>query len=96
MQEAFKNLFCSEMPNLFVFLTILPQRKEVESQRLRGEEMDAMLIERDRKLTEKEAYIVHLQTALSGDQSFTPAPAPAQVSGWTQHLQHYTEKMMSI
>lgn len=51
--------------------------------------MDAMLIERDRKLTEKEAYIVHLQTALSGDQSFTPAPA--QVSVWTQHLQHYRE-----
>lgn len=36
--------------------------------------MDAMLIERDRKLAEKEAYIVHLQTALSGDQSITPAP----------------------
>lgn len=58
--------------------------------------MDAMLIERDRKLTEKEAYIVHLQTALSGDQSITPAPAPAQVSVWTQHLQHCTEKMMSV
>lgn len=48
----------------------------MESQRLRGEEMDAMLIERDRKLAEKEAYIVHLQTALSGDQSV----APQQVS----------------
>lgn len=54
--------------------------------------MDAMLIERDRKLSEKEAYIVHLQTALSGDQSTTPTPAPAQV--WTQH-QHYTEELMS-
>lgn len=53
---------------------IFPQRKEEESLRLRGEEMDALLIERDRKLAEKEAYIVHLQTALSGDQSITPAP----------------------
>ncbi|TNM90572.1 hypothetical protein fugu_002861 [Takifugu bimaculatus] len=64
------------------------KRKEVESQRLRGEEMDAMLIERDRKLTEKEAYIVHLQTALSGDQSFTPAPAQtSEASGAVQELQ---------
>lgn len=53
---------------------IFPQRKEEESRRVRGEEMDAMLIERDRKLAEKEAYIVHLQTALSGDESITPAP----------------------
>lgn len=50
------------------------QRKEVESQRQRGEEMDAMLAERDKKLSEKEAYIVHLQTALAGDQPVTPAP----------------------
>lgn len=60
---------------------ILLQRKEEESRRLRGEEMDAMLIERDRKLAEKEAYIVHLQTALSGEQSVTPAPPQVSRSG---------------
>lgn len=43
--------------------------------------MDAMLIERDRKLAEKEAYIVHLQTALSGDQSVAAAPAQVSQSG---------------
>lgn len=36
--------------------------------------MDAMLTEKDKKLAEKEAYIVHLQTALAGDQPITPAP----------------------
>lgn len=45
----------------------------MEAQRERGEELDAMLTDRDRKLAEKEAYIVHLQTALAGDQPITPA-----------------------
>nr|XP_040018066.1 golgin subfamily B member 1-like isoform X5 [Gasterosteus aculeatus aculeatus] len=52
--------------------------KAVESQRQRGEEMDAMLTERDRKLAEKEAYIVHLQTALAGDRPAAPAPQPKE------------------
>ncbi|XP_068584838.1 golgin subfamily B member 1 [Cebidichthys violaceus] len=64
-------------------------RKEVESQRRRGEEMDAMLTERDRKLADKEAYIVHLQTALTGDQPGTPAPQQqeAEAGGAMQELQ---------
>lgn len=48
------------------------QTDEVESQKHRGEEMDVMLAERDRKLAEKEAYIIHLQTALAGDTSTSP------------------------
>lgn len=48
----------------------------MEFQLQRGEEIDAMLTEKDRKLAEKEAYIVHLQTALAGDQPLAPAPQP--------------------
>ncbi|XP_060905127.1 golgin subfamily B member 1-like [Labrus mixtus] len=63
--------------------------REVEFQRQRGEEMDAMLTERDRKLAEKEAYIVHLQTALAGDQPVAPAlqQKVSEDSGAMQELQ---------
>ncbi|KAF3686188.1 Golgin subfamily B member 1 372 kDa Golgi complex-associated protein [Channa argus] len=57
------------------------ERRTVESQQQRGEEMDAMLTEKDRKLAEKEAYIVHLQTALAGDQPVTPAPQQKMEEG---------------
>lgn len=58
----------------------------IVSQQQRGEEMDAMLTEKDRKLAEKEAYIVHLQSALAGDQPVTPAP---QHQVCPQHHHHH-------
>lgn len=46
----------------------------MELQQQRGEEMDAMLTEKDKRLAEKEAYIVHLQTGLAGDHPITAKP----------------------
>ncbi|TSR87316.1 Golgin subfamily B member 1 [Bagarius yarrelli] len=40
--------------------------KELEAQRERGAEMDTMLVEKDKRLAEKEDYIIHLQMALGG------------------------------
>ncbi|GAA6106633.1 golgin subfamily B member 1 isoform X4 [Tachysurus ichikawai] len=42
---------------------------ELETQRERGSEMDAMLVEKDKRLAEKEDYIIHLQMALGGAKS---------------------------
>ncbi|XP_062328070.1 uncharacterized protein si:ch211-220f16.2 isoform X2 [Osmerus eperlanus] len=52
------------------------------SGRQRGEHMDAMLQDRERRLLEKEAYIIHLQTALAGPAPAALAgPAPAALAG---------------
>ncbi|MEQ2183831.1 hypothetical protein GOODEAATRI_001981 [Goodea atripinnis] len=65
------------------------KRKELEFQQQRGEEMDAMLTEKDQRLAEKEAYIVHLQTGLAGDHPITAAPQQKvlEVGGEMQELQ---------
>uniref|UniRef100_A0A3P9H072 Golgin B1 n=1 Tax=Oryzias latipes TaxID=8090 RepID=A0A3P9H072_ORYLA len=57
------------------------QRKEMEALLQRGEEMDAMLTEKEKRLEEKEAYIVHLQTGLSGEKLGTSAPEPRLAEG---------------
>lgn len=83
------------MWDLFLLLISL-QTKEEESRRLRGEEMDAMLMDRDRKLAEKEAYIIHLQMALPGEQQqargdgLQPGSSPqtSEASGELQELVH--------
>ncbi|MED6293026.1 hypothetical protein CHARACLAT_006589, partial [Characodon lateralis] len=65
------------------------KRKELEFQQQRGEEMDAMLTEKDQRLAEKEAYIVHLQTGHAGDHPITAAPQQKvlEVGGEMQELQ---------
>ncbi|KAK5623835.1 hypothetical protein CRENBAI_003882 [Crenichthys baileyi] len=65
------------------------KRKELEFQQQRGEEMDAMLTEKDQRLAEKEAYIVHLQTGLAGDHPITAAPQQKvlEIGGEMQELQ---------
>ena len=84
-KQAQKSVFIS----LTKVITDFFQRKEVESQRQRGEEMDTMLTEKDKKLAEKEAYIVHLQTALAGDQPVTPPPQQVrQLTGMWRKRHH--------
>ncbi|KAI5629732.1 golgin subfamily B member 1 isoform X3 [Silurus asotus] len=43
--------------------------QELEAQRGRGAEMDAMLVEKDKCLAEKEEYIIHLQMAIGGEKA---------------------------
>ena len=50
------------------------------TQQRRGEEMDAMLADRDRKLVEKEAYIVHLQTGQASTSTSPSSTSPSSTS----------------
>ncbi|XP_072235907.1 uncharacterized protein [Leuresthes tenuis] len=63
--------------------------KQLESQQQRGAEIDAMLTEKDKRLAEKEAYIVHLQMGLAGDQPTTHGPTQQlrEDSGAMEELQ---------
>ncbi|KAK6472985.1 golgin subfamily B member 1-like [Huso huso] len=51
---------------------------EIETQRQRGSEIDAMLAERDKKLSEKEAYIIDLQLIASGENPARALCTPAE------------------
>ncbi|KAG5839884.1 hypothetical protein ANANG_G00209860 [Anguilla anguilla] len=72
---------------------------ELDAQRQRGEEMDAMLVERDRKLAEKEAYIVDLQVSTAGggagDQAL-PKSAEEQKTQSTKEESSLQELQMLV
>ncbi|KAJ0056813.1 hypothetical protein NL108_018108, partial [Boleophthalmus pectinirostris] len=67
-------------------------REELSSWFRRGEEMDQMLTEKDRKLAEKEAYIVHLQTAMGGEQPTAP-PKETENGGSLVDLQNLVQNL---
>ncbi|XP_036440954.1 LOW QUALITY PROTEIN: golgin subfamily B member 1-like [Colossoma macropomum] len=73
--------------------------QELEAQRERGVEMDAMLVERDKRLAEKEAYIVHLQVAMSGEHPAKAENVPQDnkqerpVDGSLQELQMLVQSL---
>lgn len=62
------------------------QKKELEALLQRGEEMDVMLMEKEKRLEEKEAYIVHLQTGLSGEKPSTPVPEHGVCRSFCLHI----------
>ncbi|XP_055076961.1 golgin subfamily B member 1-like [Periophthalmus magnuspinnatus] len=68
------------------------KREELESWFRRGEEIDQMLMEKDKKLAEKEAYIVHLQTAMGGEQPTVP-PKETEDSGSLVDLQNLVQNL---
>uniref|UniRef100_A0AAV2LRP2 Uncharacterized protein n=1 Tax=Knipowitschia caucasica TaxID=637954 RepID=A0AAV2LRP2_KNICA len=71
---------------------LLAKKEEVESWFRRGEEIDQMLAEKDVKLAEKEAYIVHLQTAMGGEQPTAP-PTETEDSGSMVDLQNLVQNL---
>lgn len=71
---------------------MMAKAEELQSQFRRGEEMDLMLTEKDKKLAEKEAYIVHLQTAMGGEHPAGP-PKDQETTGSTVDLQNLVQNL---
>ncbi|XP_068116405.1 golgin subfamily B member 1-like isoform X2 [Hyperolius riggenbachi] len=75
---------------------------ELEAQRLRGSEMDVMLAAKEKKLVEKEAYIIDLQMSAAGNLSAgkavesdvkTPITAPDSSQDLQILIQNLTRKV---
>ncbi|MGH0140537.1 UNVERIFIED_CONTAM: hypothetical protein FKN15_030745 [Acipenser sinensis] len=58
---------------------LINKNAEIETQRQRGFEIDAMLAEKDKKLSEKEAYIIDLQLIASGENPARALSTHAEV-----------------
>lgn len=68
------------------------QTQELESQRERGAEMDAMLVEKDKRLAEKEDYIIHLQMGISGEKEVKTVEQITPENKARKTLFHYIDK----
>ncbi|XP_041075263.1 golgin subfamily B member 1-like isoform X2 [Polyodon spathula] len=68
---------------------------EIETRRQRGFEIDAMLAEKDKKLSEKEAYILDLQLIASGENPARALSTPAEEPKLIAHVQ-LTEKEIPL
>ncbi|KAF7699220.1 hypothetical protein HF521_003962 [Silurus meridionalis] len=73
--------------------------QELEAQRGRGAEMDAMLVEKDKCLAEKEDYIIHLQMAIGGEKAvktveeITPENKESSVQELQMLVKNLTKKV---
>ncbi|KAM4723173.1 uncharacterized protein WCC33_009406 [Rhinophrynus dorsalis] len=67
---------------------LLRKEEELEMQRLRGSEMDIMLIEKEKKLAEKEAYIIDLQISAGSN-------VPGEAAVCDENVKQVTQKESS-
>lgn len=71
-------------------LPLHPQDAELEAQRSRGADMDAMLAEKEKKLTERDAYIRDLQVACGSSDAANEIFLPNEELKVCQQLSYKT------